>query len=76
MTDGSGLEIMSEPMLNDPATYATTTEGTQELECGYDECAHPMEVQTTEEYSHGDTTWYAEWTCAKCGQENTKEGWY
>ena len=69
---------MSEPMWlgGDPASYASETEGTQEVECGYDDCLHPMEVTTTEETSHGDTTWYAEWVCEKCGESNTKEGWY
>lgn len=69
---------MSEPMYlgGDPASYANTSEGTQEVECGNDECAYAVEVTTTEEYAHKEVTWYAEWTCPKCGEKNEKEGWY
>lgn len=67
---------MSEPMylLGDPWAYADTSEGTQEVECG--ECDHLLEVQTSEDYRHGEVVWFAEWKCPKCGEDNTKEGWY
>jgi len=48
-------------------------EGTQEVEC---ECGWTGEVPTTEEYSHGEVTWYAEWKCPKCKEEHSNEGWY
>ena len=54
------------------AGYAES-EGTQELDC---DCGHTMEVDTSEDYSHGTVTWIADWTCPKCNQSNSREGWY
>jgi len=51
-------------------------DGLQEVECGNDPCTYTLEVGTTEVYSHGIVTWYAEWTCPSCNESNEKEGWY
>lgn len=66
---------MSEPsyLSGDAFSRSTASEGSQEVECG--ECGELAEVTTTEEYSHGETTWYAEWICV-CGESNSAEGWY
>ena len=66
---------MSEPsyLSGDTLSRSTAYEGSQEVECG--ECGELAEVTTTEEYSHGETTWYAEWICV-CGESNSAEGWY
>lgn len=67
---------MSEPMYmqGDPIALGNTSEGTQEVEC--EDCGNLTEVETEEEYSHGDTTWYAEWVCPKCNESHTTQGWY
>lgn len=51
-------------------------ESIMQIDCGNDECAASYEVPIIEEYSHGDVTWTAEWVCNKCGEENSREGWY
>lgn len=51
-------------------------EGVKELDCGNDECDACYEVSSIEEYSHDVITWTAEWVCNKCGEENSREGWY
>lgn len=57
----------------DPATFANTSEGIQEVEC---ECGWSGEVGTSEEYSHDTVTWVAEWKCPSCDESHTTEGWY
>ena len=66
---------MSEPMYmgGDPIAYSDSSDGVQEVECG--ECGQLAEVPTSEEYSHGITTWIADWLCI-CGESNSSEGWY
>jgi hypothetical protein len=66
---------MSEPsyLSGDPFSRLKSSDGLQELECG--ECGQLAEVPTTEEYSHGETSWWAEWICI-CGESNSAEGWY
>lgn len=66
---------MGEPMYlgGDPASYANDTDGVQELEC---DCGWIGEVGTSEEYSHGEVTWFAEWKCPSCDEAHTSEGWY
>ena len=49
------------------------SDGVQEVECA--ECGQLSEVPTKEEYSHGETSWWAEWICV-CGESNSAEGWY
>lgn len=60
----------------DPFGAANEQEGDQDLECGNSECLYEQSVVTIEEYSHGEVTWFAEWLCNKCGEENHREGWY
>ena len=60
----------------DPFGAANEQEGGQDLECGNSECLYEQSVVTIEEYSHGEVTWFAEWLCSKCGEENHREGWY
>lgn len=57
----------------DPATFAETSDGIQEVEC---DCGWSGEVPTSEEYSHGEVTWIAEWKCPNCDESHTSEGWY
>lgn len=57
----------------DPATFSNDTDGVQELEC---DCGWIGEVGTSEEYSHGTVSWYAEWKCPNCDESHTNEGWY
>lgn len=66
---------MSEPsyLSGDPFSRLKNSDGLQELECG--ECWQLAEVPTTEEYSHGETSWWAEWICI-CGESNSAEGSY
>ena len=66
---------MSEPsyLSGDPFSRSTTFDGIQEVECA--ECGQLAEVPTTEEHSHGETSWWAEWICI-CGESNSAEGWY
>jgi hypothetical protein len=66
---------MSEPsyLSGDPFSRSTASEGLQEVECA--ECGELSEVSTTEEHSHGETSWWAEWICI-CGESNSAEGWY
>jgi hypothetical protein len=66
---------VSEPsyLSGDPFSNSNYTESVQEVECG--ECGQLAEVPTTEEYSHGETTWWAEWICI-CGESNSDEGSY
>jgi hypothetical protein len=52
------------------------SESLQELDCGNDECDACYEVPSFEEYSHGEVTWFAEWICKECGEENSRDGWY
>ena len=67
---------MSEPMYLQGDTIARSNPHfiIQDLECG--DCTLEQEVEVQEEYSHGETTWYAEWTCANCNEYNEREGWY
>jgi hypothetical protein len=52
------------------------SESVQELECGSDSCNATYEVPTTETHSHGIVEWTASWVCNKCGESNTRDGWY
>jgi len=67
---------MSEPMYlqGDTIALANTGYATQEVECSY--CQVEATIDVEEEYSHGETTWYAEWTCPKCNEYQSMEGWY
>jgi len=67
---------MSEPMYMQGDTIATSKTGyaTQEVECTA--CGNLQEMEVQEEYSHGETTWYVEWTCTKCTDWNNSDGWY
>jgi hypothetical protein len=67
---------MSEPMYMQGDTIATSKTGyaTQEVECTT--CGNLQEMEVQEEYSHGETTWYVEWTCTKCNDWNNSDGWY
>lgn len=71
---------MSEPMYiyGDPIALSdSVTRGSvMEVDCGNDPCRYSLEVPTTEEYSHGTVTWFAEWVCPSCNESNEKEGWY
>ena len=51
-------------------------EGDRDLECGNEDCLYEQSVVSFEEYSYGEVTWNAEWVCNKCGEENSREGWY
>ena len=66
---------MSEPryLAGDSVAVGDYSDGTQEVEC---ECGWLGEVGTSEEYSMGEVTWYAEWTCPQCKESHTSEGWY
>lgn len=67
---------MSEPMWlqGDTIALKNPSYAVQEVECSY--CQHLQEIDTEEEYSHGETTWYGEWTCTKCNEFHISEGWY
>lgn len=66
---------MTEPQLDDPiARKKSYYYRLMEVECG--DCSHLQEVEVEEEYSHHTITWFAEWTCAKCGLPREQEGWY
>ena len=67
--------IVSEPLWiqGDSAAVGDYSDGVQEVEC---DCGWTGEVPTTEEYSMGEVTWYAEWNCPNCREANTNEGWY
>lgn len=67
---------MSEPMYIQGDTIAKSNPHfiIQDLECT--RCQVEQEVEVQEEYSHGETTWYAEWTCAECSEYQSMEGWY
>jgi hypothetical protein len=60
----------------DPIGAANEQEGGQDLECGNPECLYEQSVVSVEEYSHDIVTWFADWVCVKCGEENSREGWY
>jgi hypothetical protein len=60
----------------DPIGAADEQDGDQDLECGNPECLHEQSVVTVEEYSHDTVTWSADWVCTKCGEENSRDGWY
>ena len=55
---------------------ANESESIQELNCGNDECDACYEVPTIEDWAHDTVVWFAEWVCSKCGEENSREGWY
>jgi hypothetical protein len=55
---------------------ANESESIQELNCGNDECDACYEVPTIEDWAHDTVVWFAEWVCIKCGEENSREGWY
>lgn len=65
---------MSEPRLDDPIARSRTHFVIMDMECG--DCDNIQEVEVQEEYSHGTTTWYAEWNCSACGLDREQEGWY
>ena len=67
---------MSEPMYLQGDTIALRNAGyaTQEIECS--RCGRETTIDVEEEYSHGETTWYGEWTCTKCNEFHISEGWY
>ncbi len=65
---------MTEPQLDDPIARSRSYYRTMEMECG--DCNGLQEVEVEEEYSHNTTTWYAQWTCSKCGLDREQEGWY
>jgi len=54
---------VSEPfyLSGDPFSNSDYSDGIQEVECA--ECGQLAEVPTKEEYSHGETSWWAEWIC-------------
>ncbi len=60
----------------DPVAFSNVTEGDMELECGNDPCLFEQSVVSEQQYSHGITTWQAEWTCKACGESNSREGWF
>ena len=66
---------MSEPryLSGDPATYANTADGTQEVEC---DCGWVGEVDTKEDYAMGIVSWFAEWRCPDCYTNNSSDGEY
>lgn len=66
---------MSEPMYLQGDTIALSNTGyaVQEVEC---DCGNLQEIDVEEQYAHGDTTWYGEWTCTKCNEFHTSDGWY
>ena len=55
---------------------AHESESLQELDCGNEECDACYEVPTIEDWAHDTVVWFAEWVCNKCGDENSREGWY
>ena len=55
---------------------AYESESLQELNCGNDECDACYEVPTIEDWAHDTVVWFAEWVCNKCGDENSRVGWY
>ena len=55
---------------------ARESESIQELNCGNDECDACYEVPTIEDWAHDTVVWFAEWVCIKCGEENSRDGWY
>ena len=57
----------------DPATFANTSEGIQEVEC---DCGWSGEVGTNEDYSHGIVSWIAESKCPSCDESHTSDGEY
>lgn len=57
----------------DTIALGNTGYATQEVEC---DCGNLMEVEVQEDYSHGETAWYVEWSCTKCDLSHTTEGWY
>lgn len=65
---------MSEPRLDDPIARSNWHYKIMDLECS--DCDSIQEVEVQEEYSHGTTTWYAEWKCLYCGEDKEQEGWY
>ena len=71
-----GGMTMSEPMWlqGDTIALSNPSYAVQEVECSY--CGHLQEIDTEEEFSHGETTWYGEWTCTKCNEFHISEGWY
>ena len=66
---------MSEPtyLQGDAIANAITTYAIQEVECN---CGHLQEIDTEEEYSHGETKWFGKWVCTECNDVNESEGWY
>ena len=65
---------MSEPQLDDPIARSAFHFVIMDMECA--DCDNIQEVEVQEEYSHGTTTWYAEWNCSSCGTDRQQEGWY
>lgn len=65
---------MSEPRLDDPIAQSRIHFKIMDMEC--DDCLDIQEVEVQEEYSHGTTTWYAEWHCSNCNTDREQEGWY
>ena len=76
VTSAKERTTMSEPyyLSGDPFSNFISQERVQEVECGY--CGHIAEVPSQENYSHSEVTWFAEWTCSKCGESCESEGWY
>jgi hypothetical protein len=65
---------MTEPLQEDKVASSNPHFLIRDLECG--DCLVEQEVEVQEEYSHGTTTWYAEWHCANCNTDREQEGWY
>lgn len=59
--------------LDDPIARSNPHFKITDIEC---ECGYENEVEVQEEYSHGTTTWYAEYKCSSCGEHRYTEGWY
>ena len=64
---------MTEPQLDDPIARSNPHFKIMDMECN---CGHEQEVEVQEEYSHGTTTWFAEWECSHCGEDREQGGWY
>jgi hypothetical protein len=60
----------------DSFALTATVEGDMELECGNDPCRFEQSVVSEQQYSHGITSWQAEWICKACGESNSDEGWF
>ena len=60
----------------DSFALSSTAEGDMDLECENEPCHFEQSVVSSQQYSHGITTWQAEWTCKACGEANSRDGWF